>query len=482
MAIIEYAYGSEEYINRNFRAIYNLNGIVGETSQNAEVRGALLELRSLSRQAARNDPHVQGYLSQIQSQVVGNKGIQMKIDLRCKGRGSTESSMRSKSEEIEQKWYEWTSGKVDAADSCTWTKLQRMIIRSVAESGEVFLHFVPFPDGDFRLEIIECDQLDHNYEYTRDKDGNKWELGIKLDKWGRRQQYAFYSYHPGDLYQDPNLGNVNNRQYFFAPAKDILHIYKLDRPGQLRGIPWTTPVLELMAHLAGYERNTAVRARATAGGVAYVKQNEDSTGDVVSDHETSRGEKINEIVPGRVEYLDPGQDLVVPDFHAPNNEHEIYMQTTLMSASVGLGMAYESISGNYTKSNYSSSRMSLIRERDNLRIAQALLIEELCQPVFSAWINHQRVTGEIELTNEQYKQLSKGSSINWMGRGWPWVDPLKDAQAAKIAIDSGFRSTSEVVAEQGRDFEKVSRERRRDEDIIESLELTEQTIESTIVA
>ena len=464
-----------EDLQRSFRAVHNLNGPIGTTSQNTEIRNALTTLRSYSRQAVRNDPHVAGYISQLESQVIGEKGITMQIQLQTKGRGSTKSAMKNKSEEIEYLWKQWARQKVDTSDSFTWSKLQRLVMRSIAESGEIIIRKVKI-DESFRLELIEADQLDENYDAST-KDGSFiFRMGIGIDKWRRRKSYALLNYHPGDIYYDPNLGDSKEvKKHVFIDAKDVLHIYKPLRPGQLRGIPWTTPVLELMANLSGYIENTSIRARATAGGVAFITSTEDTYGDAPHDREIN-GQKIEDIEPGTKYYLRPGESIQVPDFHAPAGEHETYVRSTLMSASTGVGLAYESLAGDYTKSNYSSSRMSLIRERDNLRIIQALIVEELCQPIFQAWLEHQISMNKIYVTPNQKDQLVNGDAVSWRPRGFEYVDPQKDIQASKLAIEEGFKSRSEIVASLGGDYENVMQQQDRDRKLRESYNLPDPTI------
>lgn len=45
--------------------------------------------------------------------------------------------------------------------------------------------------------------------------------------------------------------------------------------------------------------------------------------------------------------------------------------------------------------------------------------------------------------------------MRFVPRGWDWVDPLKDVQANVLAIKSGLKTLTEVVGEQGKDFEDV---------------------------
>lgn len=43
----------------------------------------------------------------------------------------------------------------------------------------------------------------------------------------------------------------------------------------------------------------------------------------------------------------------------------------------------------------------------------------------------------------------------WIAPRFEWVDPLKDRQAEKLAVDSGFKSRSDVIEAEGYDPEET---------------------------
>jgi capsid protein len=44
----------------------------------------------------------------------------------------------------------------------------------------------------------------------------------------------------------------------------------------------------------------------------------------------------------------------------------------------------------------------------------------------------------------------------WRGRGFEWVDPLKDITASALAVDRGFETLSDVLGEKARTSRKRS--------------------------
>ena len=53
--------------------------------------------------------------------------------------------------------------------------------------------------------------------------------------------------------------------------------------------------------------------------------------------------------------------------------------------------------------------------------------------------------------------------IKWIPPKWDWIDPLKDRQAEKLAVDSGFKSRSDVIEAEGYDPEEVDARIKQDQ-------------------
>ena len=70
--------------------------------------------------------------------------------------------------------------------------------------------------------------------------------------------------------------------------------------------------------------------------------------------------------------------------------------------------------------------------------------------------------------------MSKSKGEEGVSRGWEswaWVDPAKEVEAYALAVRNGFKTLSEVVAEQGGDLEELMRARRQELDDAEALDL-----------
>jgi lambda family phage portal protein len=130
------------------------------------------------------------------------------------------------------------------------------------------------------------------------------------------------------------------------------------------------------------------------------------------------------------------------------------MRQCLRSIAAGLGVSYETVSRDFSQTNYSSSRLSLLEDRDNYRQIQGWLIENLHQVVFDAWLDMAALSGALNLPGYD-NDPGRYNAAKWMPRSWEWVDPLKEVQAYKEAVRCGFMTQGEVVAKSGGDLDEL---------------------------
>jgi hypothetical protein len=61
--------------------------------------------------------------------------------------------------------------------------------------------------------------------------------------------------------------------------------------------------------------------------------------------------------------------------------------------------------------------------------------------------------------------------VKWIPPKWDWIDPLKDRQAEKLAVDNGWKSRDDVIEAEGYDPEETDARIRASQDRVEDLEL-----------
>jgi lambda family phage portal protein len=444
--------------------------VTSGTSADAEVRASLSILRNRARQLVRDSDYARQALRAIASNVVGN-GIPFQAQVK-KQRGNKLD--QPVNDAIEAAWITWSKAKhCHTAGKLCFEEIERLVIRSVAESGEVLVRMVKQPFGGSKiplgLEVIEADLLDDTYNGNAPNNKNEVRMGVELDSWQRPVAYWFRNKHPGD-YTFPAATVDTAQQRTRVPANEILHLFLTERPGQTRGISWFASAIKRLHHLSGYEEAEVVRARASSALMGFITTPE---GELMGD-EVIDGERVTSFEPGVFKYLSPGEQISVPSLDAPDGQFEPFMRGMLRAVSCGLGLSYEQLSHDFSQTNYSSSRLSLLEERDNWRMLQRWLTENLHQRVFEQWLELAVLSGALNLTvyeadPDRYRQ------VRWMYRGWAWVDPQKEVAAYKEAEMAGYKTKAEIIAENGGDIEEIFQQRRRELDLAVELGLTFDT-------
>ena len=116
-----------------------------------------------------------------------------------------------------------------------------------------------------QLQMLEADFLDQARTMGL-VNGHVME-GVQFDEMGRRVAYWLFSYHPGGvLILNPRGGIVSQP----VPADQIMHVYRVLRPGQVRGVPWLAPVMMALRDLDDYCDAERVRKKVEACVTAFV--------------------------------------------------------------------------------------------------------------------------------------------------------------------------------------------------------------------
>ena len=455
------------------------------TSANTEVYSSLATLRNRSRDLLRNNDYARGILRNIVDNVVYTGiGFQAQVKQLIDKAKNDERINNA----LETAWKNWTVAEYcDVTGVSGFGDIQQLVLRSVLESGEVFVRKVRNPDyrgtrnnnleprayglepnsGDipFALEVIEADRCAEDFNSTYN--GNQVVMGVEINAWKRPVAYWFYNYHPGDFWL--STSNTNVRDRVRVPADEIIHLYIRERPNQLRGVPILYSAINRLRNLGEYEKSELIAARAAASIMGLVTtpdidllsepklDGSDEAGKLPADEQLS---------PGMMRYLAPGEKFEGFSPSRPNSAFANFFESQLRGTGAGVGVSYENVSNDFSKSNYSSSRLSLLQARDRWAVLQLWFISSFLRHVYCEWLDMAVLSGvlnfpDYEMRPERYKE------IRWTPRGWSWVDPHKEVQATIAAIECGLTTLTAEIAKQGGDFEENVKIMAREKEILE---------------
>jgi lambda family phage portal protein len=404
----------------------------GGTDANAELGQSIHFLRNRSRELVRNNP----YASKAVSELVGNT-VGTGIVPRAKT-GNPDLDKR-----IDAEW-PYFSERCDPGGQYDFYGLQALMTRTTAESGEGLIRYRPRYSSDnlripLQLQVLESDFLDDHRTMGLSNDGYIIQ-GVQFDPIGARAGYWLYNFHPGAVVLMNPRGGILSK---LIPAEEVLHNYRMLRPGQVRGVPWLSPVMMALRDLDDYRDAERLRKKIEACAVAMVTQPEGTSGVRIGAPDPNDA-SIDHFEPGLIMYGKPGQDVKFNQPHGVGGYRE-YLMTELQGIGAGVDVPYELLSNDLSNVNYSSYRAGMLSFRNTIEAYRWLvLIPNTCNPVWKRFIDILVIQGKIPKPNY---------GVQWTAPQFQSVDPVKDAQAAKTNLRLGRTTWPEMVIEAGQDPE-----------------------------
>ena len=257
-------------------------------------------------------------------------------------------------------------------------------MRAVVESGECFVRLLPAeitpanPIG-LRLQVLESDHLDTSRQGVIE--GVPTLQGIGLGEAGEPVGYWLHRVHPGASWVLPGGATWLSSQR--VPARDVLHIYRKRRPGQLRDVSWLAPVLARLRDLGDYEAALLMKAKIEACLAAVVSEDGDDamTGPASGLLRDAQGRTVESFEPGMILYR-RGIGSVEVVNPSGGGSHAAFARRALEASAVGTGLTYDQVAGDLTQANYSSLRAGKIEFRRLCEQVQyGMLIPMLVRPI-----------------------------------------------------------------------------------------------------
>jgi lambda family phage portal protein len=403
------------------------------------LRWALYRLRARTRDLERNNDYARKFLREVEQNIIGHNGVKLQCQAKTKYKNLPDSD---KNTEVEQAWAQW--GKVSGVDGSNFRDICKLAMRRVAVDGEVLIRIIKGYDNPFNfgLQILESDLLDEKL-YEDLPNGNSIVMGVEKDGYGKPVAYWLFNRYPYDL-------NTQGVKHIRVPAEEMIHLFMRERPTQTRGIPWFVSAIIKLRMLGAYEEAELVGARIGSAKMGFFTQSLEGaeyTGD-----KDENGEIISEVEPGILEKLPPGVDFKPFNPSSPNTQFENFNKALLRGISSGIGGAYNTIANDYESVNYSSLRASELEVREFWKDIQEWFISNFLDRVYNEWLPFAILSNQVSIP---YTDIKRFTNIKWQARRWGWVDPLKDAQGKVLEMDNGLTTRTQILAEQGIDFEDL---------------------------
>lgn len=421
---------------------------------NFSLRSDLRPMRARARNMCANAPHFRNFLNLAKSNVIGSKGIRLQCNAMF---ANGEPNVRI-NELVEGAFWEWSHRETcSITGKLNWVAAERLFVETLARDGEVLVQHIAADNAfGYSLKFWNVDYLDETYSEEL-SDGRRVIMSVEVDKNDR--PIAYWLTTPSS---DINFTRQRVRERIRIPAEQMTHAGVVtDEETQVRYITFFAAVLLKGKNLEGYEEGVIQSARFAANSFGFLQTTVDDetqyTGE--EDEEGKISEVEINVEPLEFNELPPGMTMNQFDPKQPTQNHSEFKSGIVLDIAAGLGLNGFSLAGDMTKVNFSSSRIGLEVERDLWKSLQEFVASTFCRDVYHNWLRNSFLSGRLTLTPREYLELQNPV---WQGRGWPYLDPLKDVNASSIAIANGLSTFTKELAVIGVDFEDHLKEKARE--------------------
>ena len=107
-------------------------------------------------------------------------------------------------------------------------------------------------------------------------------------------------------------------------------------------------------------------------------------GELIGD-EVQNNQRIQSFSPGEFRYLAPNESVQIP-IDYPSQQYEMFVKNKIRRFATGIGCSFETISKDFSETNYSSSRLSLLEDREHWKFCQKYMIDNFHFRIFKEWL------------------------------------------------------------------------------------------------
>lgn len=386
----------------------------------------------------------------------------------------------------------------DAARRNTFTGIIRMSVGGFVSTGEV-LATAEWIRREARrpcktaVQLISPDRLSNPDGKSDDRFLRR---GILRDANGRPLTYYFRQAHPGEVY------DLEAFVWRAVPAekpwgrKQVIHIIDQRLPDQSRGVADMVAALKQMRMTKHFQEITLQNAVVNASYAAAIESELPSAeafatigangqegltsgmgnyldfymNALTSYTDASKSISMDGV---KIPHLFPGTRLNLKPVGTPGGVGSGFEESLLRHTAAALGVSYEQLSRDYTKTNYSSARASMNETWKFMQSRKKSVADRMANNIYALWLEEELANNNLPLPKGKgrdwfYEPLVKDAltQCSWIGASRGQIDEVKETQAAILRIKSGLSTYEKECSRLGDDFRDIFEQRAREDGLI----------------
>lgn len=360
-------------------------------------------------------------------------------------------------DQIEAAWRKWCKRKnCDVTETQSLMQMGRMAIERKKVDGGILFRKCYMRGGivPLRLQALEVDELDTSAMTPRHK-GNRVIGGIEYNDYNRPVGYWIHQY---------SIDGFTQTDSVYVPAKDMIFLFSKRRPSQIREMSDIAPTISRIRDANEFMTAVSVKERIAACLAIFIEKSIPTVGvsNGIGRGMNTPGEpRISydgkTISPGMIKELNAGdkvQAVTPPANQGTDAAQYIKLQQRLIGA--GQGLSYEATSRDMSQSNYSSARQGIIEDEQTYIEDKELFQEVFLDEVYESFVISGVLSGLFEIPDFwDPDKKEKYLTHEWVAAPKKWIDPAKEVNAMKTAVQTGQKTFQQAAAENGQDWKQT---------------------------
>jgi lambda family phage portal protein len=430
---------------------------------NASTESGLATVRARSRDAALNNPWARQFLAMCQRNVLGPHSVRYQSRVTTAD-GKPQAAVN---DALEAGYAAFSRrGACDITGRYTLQTLRRLALLQVVTDGEAFIRLYPGrgPHG-FQVKLLTADHVPISARANL-SGGRRVRQGIEMDSDGRVLAYHMVR---DEAQLEVSTEGIGPQGLERVPAAQIIHLYRPEQAGQIRGIPWLAPVLKSAWQAQDFAASGLNKARESAkrGGWLTSTGEHDPGNQIktLTDAEQPQADQpaavpASTLHDGTWEQLAHGLQAVPFESDYPNIEYGEFTKACVRNIACAWGVSYITLGNDLEAVNYSSGQLGLEGERTLWLEVQNWLVDELERPIHAGWLRHALLAAP-ELSALSMARLPVyEAAARWQTHRWQPLDPLKTIEAQAARIQAKLSSPQREIRAAGEDPDEILAELR----------------------
>lgn len=420
-----------------------------------------------------------GAVKRLRTNAVGT-GLHLKSTINEEVLGISADEARELEEIIEREFAHWAnSTNCDIERIDNFYQLQQLALLNALLSGDSFALMTTTKRigsiYDLRIELVEADRISTPDNQTVNP---LFCEGVEKNEAGEVVAYHISKFHPLSFAERQPREWVRVKAFGEKTGRrNVIHVMNRERIGQVRGVPFLSPVIETIKQLGRYTEAEVLAAVINGLFTVFIEKEGASDdmafGEVVPEEMQVDREDENsiELAPGAVIDLGEGEKANMVNPGRPNPNFDPFVMAVIKQIGAALEIPYEILIMAFSN-NYSASRAAILEFFKVIKMYRAWFVADFCQPIYEEWLSEAVARGRIYAPGFFHDPIIKDTycSAEWNGPSAGQLDPKKEVEAAELRVQSGFstreRETTELT---GTDFYKNVKQRKREEELLKEV-------------